>query len=58
VVFRGHSTRFIAGLIGTASLEFSESAERTDDDDGALHPLSAIEHYARLFNFPSISITS
>lgn len=26
--------------------------------DGALHPLSAAQDHARLFNFPSISITS
>jgi len=25
-----------------------ESGEWTDDDNGALHPLSAAEHYARI----------
>ena len=32
------------------SLEFSKSDEWTDDDYGALHPLSAAEHYARRLN--------
>ena len=30
------------------SQEFSKSDERTDDAPGALHPLSAVEHYAIL----------
>jgi hypothetical protein len=28
----------------------SESDEWTEDDDGALHPLSSTEHYAILLN--------
>jgi len=32
------------------SLEFSKSDEWADDDDGALHPLSAAEHSVNLFN--------
>jgi hypothetical protein len=32
------------------SLEFSESDEWTADNGGALHPLSAAEHYARLLD--------
>ena len=32
------------------SLEFSESDEWTDDDDVALHPLSAAARYAKRLN--------
>jgi len=32
------------------SLEFSESEEWTEDNDGTLQPLSAAEHSANLFN--------
>jgi hypothetical protein len=32
------------------SMEFGESGEWTDDDDGALHPLSAADHSGNLFN--------
>ena len=32
------------------SLELGKSDEWTDDSQGALHPLSAAEHYANLFN--------
>ena len=42
----GHS-RYCQGPCMVAT---SESDEWTDDDDGALHPLSAAEHSVNLFN--------